>query len=408
MKNVNLRSRPVSFAPCPNTADPMERGTARTPRRAVSRAPTPRGRKWDRLMKPANVRLACMLALFVALPSVVWATPRLDAYALSAAGSSHFGSDFSCATFGPDSRSAKYGASYQVGLPDTGCGVAEDSREVTATTGSVTANSSLKVAFGKSPDLRIYDGSSGARAQFGDLGASAKGTYAGGYDSSLVDGSQAGALQTETMTFHGGSGSGMFVPTFTFDGSLFTVGQTYAQFAFYYAVNSGPQYLGFRIQSSRGELSFYGPGGYVVDFPGLTTSGDAANGFTVSGTTAITLNLPIQFDTPADFTFALWAAVLPGPNGGLFGPSAADVAFLTSAKLTGIDVLGSDGRPLSDFSIDAASGTRYGSNGVIDESGGGIAVPEPSGLGMLLLGFAVCGGLSWRRVRSEPGQSTFA
>lgn len=348
-------------------------------------------------MKLSNVRLASTLVLFVVLPSVVWATPRLDAYALSAAGSSNFGSDFSCTTFGPDSRTAKFGASYQVALPDAGCGVGEDSREVTAAAGGLTANSSLRVGFGRAPDLRTYVGSSGARAQFGDLGASANASYTGGYDSALVVGSQAGALQTETMTFHGGSGSGVFVPTFTVDGSLFTVGATYAQFMFYYAVDGGPLYLGFRIQSSRGELSFYAPGGYVAGLPGMTTSGDLANGVTVSGTTEFTLNLPIQFDTPADFTFALWAAVLPGPNGGLFGPSAGDVAFLTSAKLTGIDVLGGDGRPLSDFSIDAASGTQYGSNGVIDGSGGGIAVPEPSSLELMLLGLAVCGGLSWRR-----------
>lgn len=350
-------------------------------------------------MKLTKIRLVSILVLLGALPQLVWATPRLDAYALSAAGLSHFGGDFSCTTFGPDPRTAEFGASYQVGLPDAGCGVGEDSRAVSAAAGAIMANSSLNVGFGTPLDPRTYGGFSAGRAQFGDLGVTAKGSYTGSMDSATVVGSQAGALQIETMTFHGGSGTGVFLPTFTIDGSLFNVGRTDNQIMFSYAVNGGPQYLGFRIQNSRGDLTFYGPGGYVASFPGMTTNGDLVNGVMVSGTTRFTPSLPIQFDTPTDFTFALWAAVLPSSTVGLLGASAGDVSFLSSAKLTGIEVLGSDGRPLSDFSIDAASGTQYGSNGVIDEGSGGVAVPEPPSIELMLLGLAVCGGLSRRRTR---------
>ena len=340
-----------------------------------------------------------MLALFFVLPQVVWATPRLDAYALSAAGHAD-GPGFSCYTFGPDPRTAKFDASYQVGLPNASCGVGEDSHEVAASAGGVMASSSLNVGFGSGSDLRTFDGSSGGRAQFGDLGISATGSYTGSVDPFTVAGSQAGALQIETMTFHGGSGSGVFLPTFTIDGSLFNVGRTENQMMFSYAVDDGPQYLGFRIQNSRGDLTFYGPSGYVADFPGMSTSGDLVNGVTVSGTTQFTLSLPIQFDAPVDFTFALWAAVLPSSSVGLLGPSAGDVSFLTSARLTGIEVLASDGRPLTNFSIDAASGTQYGSRGVIDGSSS-TPVPEPSNLQLMLLGIAVCGGASWRRTRQQ-------
>lgn len=400
MKTANLHSRPGLFAIFLMAGGLIGWRTARTRRRAVSATPRPPWGTGGLSISPAHLRVAGMLLLFVVLPQLVWATPVLDAYALSAAGHAN-GPGFSCSTFGPDHRTDKFGASYQVGLPNAGCGVGEDSREATASTGSIMAASSLKVAFSVGSELRTYDGSSAGRAKFGDLGVSAQATYAGSMDTFTVIGSQAGALQVETMTFHGGSGSGVFVPTFTIDGSLSNVGRTENQMMFSYAINDGPQYLGFRIQGSRGDLTFYAPGGYVAGFPGMTTSGDLVNGVTVSGTTQFTLNLPIQFDTPTVFTFALWAAVLPSSSVGLLGPSAGDVSFLTSAMLTGIEVLGSDGRPVSNFTIDAASGTRYGSTGVIEGGSDGIPVPEPSGLELMLLGLAVYGGLSWRRAHGR-------
>jgi hypothetical protein len=88
--------------------------------------------------------------------------------------------------------------------------------------------------------------------------------------------------------------------------------------------------------------------------------------------------------------------VLPGASDGLLGPSSGRVDFLTSARLTGIEVLDSGGLPLDAFSVIAGSDTSYDRNGV---AGTIAAVPEPSTAALL-----IAGGLAiWiRRVLRPP------
>src|SRR6185437_6157547 len=141
MKTANLHSRPGLFAIFLMAGGLIGWRTARTRHHAVSATPRPPCGTGGLSISPAHLRVAGMLLLFVVLPQLVWATPVLDAYALSAAGHAN-GPGFSCSTFGPDHRTDKFGASYQVGLPNAGCGVGEDSREATASTGSIMAASS--------------------------------------------------------------------------------------------------------------------------------------------------------------------------------------------------------------------------------------------------------------------------
>lgn len=337
-----------------------------------------------------------------AVPCGAPAAPLLQAYALSAGGSSAFGSQgpFSCATFGPDPLGRGVGGGFEVGLPtQSGCGVGVDNRTASAASGTLSVSSSLGVTFGQPTDPRVFIGNSSGRAGFGNLGVRANASYSGSSDSSVVSGAQAFGIQTEPMTFSGSTGAGFYRPTFTIDGSLFNFGRTENQLAFSYAVDNGPAFLAFRIQDSRGTVSLYGPNGYVTAFPGFSVTGALGTGFTVAGSTTITLNIPIVFGTATDLTYSLWAASLPTSSVGQLAPSTGEVEFLSTVKLTGIELFDAAGFALENFTITAGSGTKYDRNGVVGatDPGGPNGVPEPGTLPLVALAFLAAGRIrTWR------------
>ena len=339
----------------------------------------------------ASGRFWGLFAATLALtPMAARAAPSLDAYALSAGGNSRFGVipgfPFSCSTFGPDTSAAIYRGGAGVGLPSDGsvCGVATDRRTISGVAGPVQVASSLAVGFGPPTDLRSFVGSSAGRAAYGNLGVSAAASYGGNSDSGTVSGSQAGARQVETMTFAGASGTGTYRPTFTIDGSFFGVGRTYSEIDFGYAAGTGSNYLAFRLLNAYGTLSLIANGGYQTSLPGMAITGDAATGYTVSGSTTFAFDVPITFGVPLDIAYMMWAVVLPVSSTGLLSGSSGNVSFLSTARLTGIQVYDNAGQALNTFSVSAVSGTLYGPGGV-------VAVPEPASWALMAVGLAALG-----------------
>lgn len=338
-----------------------------------------------------------LLPLCLSLALAAWvpahAAPRLESYALTAGGTSVAppgAPPFACATFGTDPRAAAFLGNFQVSLPtDSGCGVGIDSRLATAASGPVQVAATLAVGFGQPGDLRSFVGTAAGRAGYGDLGASEAASYSGISGAFTVSGSQAFGLQIETMTFGGAAGAGIFRPTFTLDGSLFNVGRTDSELAFGYSAGNGPNLLALRIRNSRGALSFYTPGGYVASLPGMTVTGDGVNGLNVAGSTTFSIDIPMVFGTAFDVTYALWAASLPSSSAGQLTASAGDVSFISSARMTGIDVYTAAGQAVTAFTVSAGSGTLYGAGGVLPQ------VPEPGTWLMMGLGLVV---LAARRV----------
>ncbi|MHB8473714.1 MAG: hypothetical protein ACYDC8_12890 [Gammaproteobacteria bacterium] len=327
--------------------------------------------------------LALTTAGWLIMAATAHAGSSLQVYAVSAAGESQFGSlgGFSCSTFAPNPEGSGFFSPYavRVGVPtDSPCGVGQDKHTLTTASGPIAAASTLSVGFGSSAEPRAYVGNSAAHSNYGVLGARAAATYNGSVDSGTVIGSEAFGYQQETLTIGGGVGSGTFRPTFTIDGSLSQTGRGYSQLMLVYGVNGGPGYLAFRLQETYGTLSLYGPGGYVSAFPGMTIMPDG-----ISGSTSISFDIPFTFGTPFDFDVGLWASVLPSSSVGQLTASGGTAEFNSTAKMTGIAVLGNTG-PVTDFTINSGSGTQYNKNGV-------SSVPIPGSLGLLSFGLAGLG-----------------
>src|SRR5215207_8043711 len=94
-----------------------------------------------------------------------------------------------------------------------------------AASGGVTVASTLPVGFGTPSAPRAFVGTSRGRAGFGNLGVQASATYNGSVDAFTVLGAQAFGMQTDPLTFGGGTGAGFYQPTFTVDGSIFNIGR---------------------------------------------------------------------------------------------------------------------------------------------------------------------------------------
>ena len=330
-------------------------------------------------MRKQLLAIAAMPFVFAALAAPDDAgAASLGVYTYAVSAQSNVGVGGPTATFAANYPGGFSGKFY----PTTDGTAVGDEHYVTGSSGTIAASSSASGGGNSVYGLWSSADQSSAWATFGELGAYASGSSSGGGDYNSLRGSQAFALARETFTFGGGSGIGVFRPTFTIEGN-FTNDQTGLQLEFDYRVNDEPTFLGYRIQQDgTGGLSLY-YNGYVASLPGLTVTSNS-----VTGAAQISFDVAFVFGTPFDVTTALYAAVLPYR----LGATTGTVDFASTARMTGISIL-QNGTALQDFTVTSGSGTVYTAQGA--------QVPLPASGALLGAAFGIAG--AFRRRANHRG-----
>jgi hypothetical protein len=294
----------------------------------------------------------------MAIPTGVVSRVGLVSALLAVWPSAVFADSFSLSTFGL--------AGYPSVLDDQ---IIRSSSTVTATT--LSDSSSGSVAHGDvfSEQLTSADYRLRVKAAPGTLQSEAALTSVSGRAVSPVTEALSSATFDDVLTFTGGTGSAVFVPTFRLHGH----GTDSTQPPGF----SGP------VGSSGVQL-------FINPFEGRTGatlfSLDATNRMVHEDFTgdpiAFTFGDPVSFGAQLSTSVAVTCAAL---GVGLqcldWHNGVATSDFYSTAVLSGIRVIDSNGHPNTDFSILSASGTRYSATGV-------LPVPEPASVILLGSGFA--------------------
>lgn len=277
-------------------------------------------------------------------------------------------------------------------------------RQQTATSGVLSDSMSVSTTF--NAGANTYTGSAAAQTQFGQIGVEAHGTLTGTFNGNLVDGSEAYGLYRDSMQFFSSTiaangGTGFVQYHFTIDGSLSSVGPGTADIEALYQHGTNPIYTLMRAQVD----SRFGT--FISGATIASVSNASAYGYTSTlGPGTASLSGTGVFDSffeqftvgsSVDVTFGLLAFGWPATDG------TNDASFMSTARLTGIDIYDQFGRRVTDFTITSGSGTVYDANGAHPTNLN--AVPEPSSLILALIGSAI-GAAS--RVRRRSSSSSLA
>lgn len=211
----------------------------------------------------------------------------------------------------------------------------------------------------------IYLGNAAANARYGQLGATASGTYNGWGDAGSVAGSESFAVFSDRLTITSPSvtagSSGNIRLLFSVDGAMTCQGEAGLMGVLViYKLGTSPSYT--LVDSTTGPnvgSSFYpysGPGrdGFVITATNVSGQG-----------TFDTFDLPFTFGQAIDLKVGLLCYNIGRKN------FTGNVNFGSTVKLTGVAVVG-----VTNFTIVSASGTTYGTNGV---ALAGSPVPEITG-----------------------------
>ena len=274
------------------------------------------------------------------------------------------------------------------------CGIAASGysggyRTQRATVGPLTQSDALgPVILG--PPARMpgfYSGTAHSRASYGSLGAAAHSEINGGVPESNIAlfESVAAATFADTLTATSPSvaslSAGSVRYQFQVDGSQSALGAP-APFFFgetYMVLDvqqgTGPVFEVMNASVRRGGMGRMSgnspPAGWVTSMGSLA-----------GGSTFYSFNLPIVWGQPWDVKVGLLA----------WSYGTADSSFLSTARLSGVELFNANGLRVDDFSLRAASGTDYVS-----------AVPEPGSWALLLVGLGTVALRARRRGFERPG-----
>jgi hypothetical protein len=283
------------------------------------------------------------------------ASPSLETFVLSAGGRANSTFDPPCTGGSPPAVILAFFGVWGPNIPTAGldaCGVAGGIDHVISPTGPLSDDRSVVSSW---PVGNSFGGSGEATADYGRLSAHAHAEFTGDYSNVNVTGSDAFGITDDGFTItspsyaNGQSGSVLF--RITVSGALSTTSNSHF----------GVQ-LGNRVNNSI-YLLFACYGNFTNQLPTLySRAGSALPGFVrslgaMSGSEVIPSDqIPFVFGTPFDYKLGLLTEAVSALS------SIVDSDF--EAAITGIEVKGPGGQPVTDFVVTSASGTHYGPSGV--------------------------------------------
>jgi hypothetical protein len=306
----------------------------------------------------------------------------LDAYADVVGGAGN-----GCSTFGPAPELSGFFTFTGQTLPLGGvasCGYSGGMSHVTAASGPLTNSKSVgPVILGNPGFSGSFDGMANAVANYGKLGASAHANISGGLPGSqLALFESIGAAKfSDTLTASSplvaNASVGYVRYQFTVDGSLTSLGAPGAfLFGENYAVldiqqQNGPVYEILNAHERRGGLGTISNSTPPL---GWTTSMGSLSG----GSSFYSLELPMNWGQAWDVKVGLLA----------WAYGTADSNFLTTAKLTGLELFDANHIQVTQFNLSSVSGTNYIS-----------AVPIPQTMVLMMSGIGLFGFCARRKSR---------
>jgi hypothetical protein len=283
------------------------------------------------------------------------------------------GGQSSCNTYGSRPPvSTLFGSYFQIGTTGNGisdCGLQGSIQDQTATRGPLTTTNAVSATVGGGP----YTGSSRATSNFGALSVASHGEMLGVSGPGGVTQSGGFSIFNDQLTFSSpnqASGNlGKVVYTFTIGGALATPvpNSPFHSESIANLVVKQDSFFQGNIFTAKADAG--GPGTVLggTSYPGFTMSQGAVEGegqFT-SG------QIPFTWGKSADLTVGLAGVSFPTTG------STLDV--LLNAVISGIKVYDSSGNLLTNFNINAASGSVYSANGV-------SSVPIPAAIWLFSCG----------------------
>ena len=330
-------------------------------------------------MKMTSVCSGAALLVTAVSSSSAFAAPSLTAFA-GVVGVTSNGAP-NCRTYGPAPDLLFFQFRPQM-LPLGGiaaCGYSGELSNLSAATGPLTNSRSLVgVPLGSAGVT--FNGSANATASYKSLGAAAHANISGGIadsPSALFESAGAALFSdqlTATSPFVAAQTAGSVRYRFHVDGSVTSLG---ASGAFLF----GATYVQLDIQQNGGSVfevmnAQVARGGMGTISGQAPPAGWATSTGSLSGGSDFFLELPMTWAQQWDLKAGLMA----------WAYGTADSDFLTTAKITGLELFDANHNAVAVFSVSSASGTDYVS-----------AVPEPGSVALMLAGLA---GLALRRLGS--------
>lgn len=330
----------------------------------------------------------------ILVATVVFSCPAmaasLDAYADVIGGAGSGSISQGCTSFGPAPELSGFFTFTGQTLPLGGvasCGYSGGMSHVSAASGPLTHSKSVgPVILGNPGFSGYFEGTANAIANYGKLGASAHANISGGLPGSpLALFQSVGAAKfSDTLTASSplvaNASAGYVKYQFAVDGSLTSLGAPGPYlFGENYAVldiqqQNGPVYEILNAHGRRGEF------GTISNSPpplGWTTSTGSLSG----GSSFYSLELPMNWGQAWDIKVGLLA----------WAYGTADSNFLTTAKLTGLELFDANHKQVTQFNLSSASGTNYIS-----------AVPIPQAMVLMMSGLGLLGFCAHRKKGCKP------